>query len=262
MRSDRGSEVTPRRPGGSSVTTILKLGGSVVTRKGERETLDEEALTRATAAVSGAPDDLVVVHGGGSFGHPIADAHGLTRTEGSHDAAAALDVHDAMSLLSDAVVARIQEHGGAALPVHPLSAACRDASADLDLATGPIEAMLAEGFLPVLHGDVVVHADRGVTIVSGDELVVALARSLDAERVGLCSRVPGVLGDDGEVVPRIDEFAQVADVLGGSEDTDVTGGMAAKVRSLLDLRVPASIFGLDDLEGFLAGGSPGTLVDG
>lgn len=244
------------------MTTVLKLGGSVVTRKGERETIDEAALSRAAAAVGGAPDDLVVVHGGGSFGHPTADAHGLSRTEGSHDAASALDVHDAMGLLSDAVVARIQDHGGAALPVHPLSAAARDESGHLALGTGPIEAMLAEGFVPVLHGDVVVHAGRGVTIVSGDELVVELARALGAERVGLCSTVPGVLDSDGEVVPRIDEYGRVADALGESEDTDVTGGMAAKVRTLLDLDVPASIFGLEDLEAFLAGGSPGTLVDG
>lgn len=244
------------------MTTVLKLGGSVVTRKGERETADDEALDRAAGAVGEAPDDLVVVHGGGSFGHPAADAHGLSRTEGSRDAAAALDVHDAMGLLSDMVVSRFQDRGVAALPVHPLSAAARDVGGDLDLATGPIETMLAEGFVPVLHGDVVVHAGEGVTVVSGDELVVSLARALDAERVGLCSGVPGVLDADGEVVPTIDAFEQVADALGGSEDTDVTGGMAAKVRALLDLGAPASIFGLDDLETFLAGETPGTLVDG
>ena len=244
------------------VTTVLKLGGSVVTEKGSRETIDEAALSRAAAAVASASDDLVVVHGGGSFGHPIADAHGLSRTEGSHDAAAALDVHDAMGLLSDAVVSRLQEEGAAALPVHPLSAATRDEAGDLDLATGPIETMLGEGFLPVLHGDVIVHAGRGVTIVSGDELVVALAGALDAERVGLCSRVSGVLDADGEVVPHVAAFDQVADALGGSEDTDVTGGMAAKVRTLLELGVPASIFGVDDLEAFLDGDSPGTLVRG
>ena len=244
------------------MTVVLKLGGSVVTRKGERETLDDEALDQAADAVADATDDLVVVHGGGSFGHPAADAHGLSRTEGSHDAAAALDVHDAMGLLSDAVVSRLQDRGVSALPVHPLSAATRDASGHLDLSTGPIEAMLAEGFLPTLHGDVVVHAGEGVTIVSGDELVVELARSIDAERVGLCSAVPGVLDGDGEVVPRIRAYDDVADALGGSDDTDVTGGMAAKVRALLDLGVPARVFGLDDLEAFLAGGSPGTLVDG
>ena len=244
------------------MTTVLKLGGSVITHKGERESIDEDALDRAAAAVAAAPEDLVVVHGGGSFGHPVADAHGISPSEGTQDAAAALDVHDTMALLSDAVVARIQNHGGAALPVHPLSAAVRDETGDLALGTAPVEAMLAEGFLPVLHGDVVVQTGVGVTIVSGDELVVALAEALSADRVGLCSAVPGVLDGRGDVVPRIDDFQAVADALGGSDATDVTGGMAAKVRALLALDAPASVFGLDHLEAFLEGGSPGTLVCG
>lgn len=242
------------------MTIVLKLGGSVITRKGERETLDDSALERAAGAVAGRSGGLVLVHGGGSFGHPAADARGLSRSEGSRDAAAALDVHDAMGLLSDAVVSRLQDHGAAALPIHPLSAADRDETGALEVAVRPIEAMLAEGFLPVLHGDVVVHAGRGVTITGGDDLVVALADALDADRVGLCSRVPGVLDSDGAVVDRIDDYERVAGGLGGSGSTDVTGGMGGKVRTLLESDVRASIFGLDDLEGFLDGGEPGTLV--
>mgnify|MGYP000209319331 CR=1 FL=1 len=42
----------------------------------------------------------------------------------------------------------------------------------------------------------------------------------------------------------------------------VTGGMAGKVRTLLDLSVPAHVFGPEGLEEFLDGGSPGTLVAG
>jgi isopentenyl phosphate kinase len=121
--------------------------------------------------------------------------------------------------------------------------------------------MLDEGFVPVLHGDVVVHAGRGATILSGDELVVSLAASLDADRVGLCSDVPGVLDDAGAVVPRIERFEDVADYLGGSEATDVTGGMAAKVRELLALDAPAQVFDLDGLAGFLDGADVGTTID-
>jgi len=244
------------------VTVVLKLGGSVVTRKGEPETVDEEALDRAVRAVAAvAPDDLVLVHGGGSFGHPAAEHHGVSRSDGTHDAVAVCDVHRAMVRLSEAVVTRLHGAGVRALPVRPLSAGARDAAGDLSLWPGSVETMLAAGFTPVLHGDVVADVDRGATVVSGDELVAALSADLSAERVGLCSAVPGVLDDAGEVVPRIERFEQVADVLGGSESTDVTGGMAAKVRTLLELGVPASIFGLDELGAFLSGETPGTLVE-
>jgi isopentenyl phosphate kinase len=120
--------------------------------------------------------------------------------------------------------------------------------------------MLGEGFVPVLHGDGVAHEGAGVTVLSGDEVVTSLSSSLSADSVGVCSSVPGVLDDDGEVIPRIRDYEAVAALLGGSDATDVTGGMAGKVRALLDLDAPAAVFGPESLEAFLAGEWPGTTV--
>ncbi|EMA36599.1 isopentenyl phosphate kinase [Halococcus hamelinensis] len=242
-------------------TTVLKLGGSVITDKSSPETLDGDHLARATDAVAAFEGELVLVHGGGSFGHHHASEHGITTTAGSHDAEGARAVHDAMRRLNDALLDALRERGVPALPVHPLSAATRDDSGELSLATGVVETMLDEGFVPVVQADVVAHAGRGVTVVSGDELVVVLATALDADRVGVCSGVPGVFDTDGVVIDRIDSFADVRAALGGSDATDVTGGMSAKVEALLGLDAPAWVFGLDDLDGFFDGASPGTRVD-
>lgn len=241
------------------MTLVLKLGGSVITDKQRPETLDEEHLARATEAVAGYDGKLVLVHGGGSFGHHHASEHGISSREGSHDAAGALAVHDAMGRLNDAVLAALHERGVPALPIRPLSAAVRDEDGELSLSM-PVETMLAEGFVPTVQADVIAHAGAGVTVVSGDELVVALAEQVDAERVGLCAGVPGVFDSGGVVIDRIESFVAVSDALGGSDATDVTGGMAAKVRALLELDAPASVFGLDELERFLDGESPGTRV--
>lgn len=244
------------------MTTILKLGGSVITEKERAETLDAEALDALAEAIADAAvDDLVLVHGGGSFGHYNAEEHGVSTEDGSHETAAITDIHGAMKVLNQLVLANLHERDVPAVPVHPFSAVHRDSNADLGLPTDQVATMLGEGFVPVLHGDVVAHERRGVTIVSGDELVVELATRLDAERVGLCSTVPGVLDADDGVIERIASFGEVADVLGDSDATDVTGGMAAKVRALLDLDAPASIFGPDDVEGFLSGDAPGTRIE-
>ncbi len=244
------------------MTTVLKLGGSVITEKDSPETLDEESLA-AVADDVGAADvaDLVLVHGGGSFGHHNAANHGVTTETGSHDTATVADVHGAMKALNREVLARLRERGVPAVPVHPLSAAHRDADGTLGLPTDQVAAMLGEGFVPVLHGDVVAHEGEGVIVVSGDELVVELAAALDADRVGLCSTVPGVLDGDGAVVDRIRSYDEVADALGGSDATDVTGGMAAKVRELLALSAPANVFDAAGVGPFLAGESPGTRID-
>jgi isopentenyl phosphate kinase len=242
------------------MTTVLKLGGSVITDKSSPETLDKANLERAVDAVAGHDGPLVLVHGGGSFGHHHASEHGISSTEGSHDAGAALAVHDAMKELNDAVTTELHERDVSALPIYPLSAASRDYDGRLSLPTTPVKTMLAEGFIPVLQADVLAHAERGVTVVSGDELVGALATQLGADRVGLCSAVPGVLDAEDRVIDRIESFEDVADVLEESDATDVTGGMNAKIRALLDLDAPASVFGPDGLKRFLDGDSPGTRI--
>ncbi|ELY57238.1 isopentenyl phosphate kinase [Natronococcus jeotgali] len=248
---------------------VLKLGGSVVTDKDRAETLDGEALDRAADAVADAlavpsealAEGLVVVHGGGSFGHHNASEHGVSTIAGTRDPTAVHDIHGAMTTLNRFVLSRLLERDVPAVPVHPFSAGHRDADGEFHLPTGQVATLLAEGFVPVLHGDVIAHAGEGVTIVSGDELVAELARALEADRIGLCSTVPGVLDADDRVVERIESYGTVADVLGESESTDVTGGMAAKVRALLELEADASIFGLEELEGFLEGAEPGTTIE-
>jgi isopentenyl phosphate kinase len=245
------------------MTNVLKLGGSVVTEKDEPESVDEAALAgTADAIVDAGVADLVVVHGGGSFGHYHAANHGVSTAEGTHDPEAIADVHGAMTQLNRRVVDALLARSVPAVPVHPLSLCARDDAGALSFPLASVETLLHEGFVPVLHGDLVAHAGAGTTVVSGDELVTSLARGLDADRVGMCSTVPGVLDEAGEVIPRIESFADVESVLGGSAATDVTGGMAAKVRSLLELGAPSFVFGPAELESFLAGGDVGTRLDG
>jgi len=243
------------------MTTVLKLGGSVITEKSAPQTLDREAIHEAARVLGNraGTEPLILVHGGGSFGHPLAAKYGIAETEGTHDARAVAEIHRSMGELNDAVVSALHEESVSALPVRPLSVACRTGDG-LSLPADHVAAMLAEEFVPVLHGDAVVHAEQGCTVLSGDEIVVALARALDADRVGLCSTVPGVLDEQGEILPEIEAYAAVSDALGDSDATDVTGGMAGKVRALLTLDSPASIFSLSALDTFLDAGTAGTTV--
>ena len=245
------------------MTTVLKLGGSLITEKDQRETVDHGVLEAAATAIGDADvEDLVLIHGGGSFGHFHAEDHGVSIDSGTTDAQAVREIHGAMGRLNSAVLDALADAGVPAVPVRPFSAGYRPAEREVWHASGQIEAMLDEGFVPVLHGDIFTSVGAGATIVSGDELVVALARALDATSVGLCASVEGVLDADGNMIPEIAEFDRVEDALGGAASTDVTGGMAGKVRALLDLDVPARIFDLDGLPAFLEGGTPGTLVRG
>ena len=158
------------------------------------------------------------------------------------------------------MIRSVTDAGVPAVPVHPLSAVHRRADGTLRFPEGAVETMLGEGFVPVLHGDVVAHETKGATILSGDELVVELGEALSADRIGVCSAVSGVYDSAGDVIDRIDSFDDVENAVGESGDTDVTGGMAGKVRALLALDAPASVFGIEALDSFIEGDDPGTRI--
>ena len=58
---------------------ILKLGGSVITRKeADKPTINHENLKRITREVAESTHQkLIVVHGAGSFGHPLAKKYAI-----------------------------------------------------------------------------------------------------------------------------------------------------------------------------------------
>lgn len=246
------------------MTVVLKVGGSVITEKDRRETIDAPSLSAVASAISaGRPDEtnLVLVHGGGSFGHPVASDHGVDSRTGTCDPAAARAIHAAMGRLNGAVLDALGDVGIPAVPIHPLSMMARDESGTLTVGMAAVDRLLEAGMVPVLHGDVVSHAGAGFTVVSGDTIVVALAERVDADRIGVCSTVSGVHDGSGAVIPVIDSYAAVAEAVGESEATDVTGGMAGKVRALLEASAPAHVFDVSGLEAFLSGGTPGTRID-
>ena len=58
--------------------TVLKLGGSVITDKEKPLTPNLEAIERLATEISRAKvSSLILVHGGGSFGHPVAERHSI-----------------------------------------------------------------------------------------------------------------------------------------------------------------------------------------
>jgi len=59
---------------GGARRVILKIGGSVLTDKTTEETVAEGFDEVLSSVAGSAPEDLVLVHGAGSFGHPHAAA--------------------------------------------------------------------------------------------------------------------------------------------------------------------------------------------
>lgn len=221
---------------------LVKLGGSVLTDKGDAPVLREEVLARlAEELAPAATDGLVVVHGAGSFGHPQADrAFGGDLAGDVADALALAETHRLVTQLNLHLVEALHDQGVAAvtLPAHTLGRCRRGELVRFD--TLPFDAALDAGLVPVTHGDVVPDTDRGFSVVSGDRLMVELAEDLRPRRALFVTDVDGLfdrdprLHDDAERLDVVSDPAQL-DAGAASSGPDVTGGMGGKLDEMLQV---------------------------
>src|SRR5205814_667482 len=101
----------------------------------------------------------------------------------------------------------------------------------------PLQAALDHGLVPLVYGDVALDSQRGGTIISTETVFFYLAERLKPARIMLLGEVEGVYDTNSAIIPHITprNLESLAAVLGGSHGTDVTGGMASKVGSMVAL---------------------------
>ena len=215
------------------MTRVLKIGGSILTDKSRKLTPRPEEITRVAEEIASHPNDVVLVHGAGSFGHIPAKKFGLPNEFNRQGLKV---THSCVARLCEMVVEALSLAGVDCLPVHPLSCLLLRGGRIDRFFMEPITEMLKGGIMPVLHGDVAMDTAGKAAIVSGDQLVAYLAKVLQADVVAVGSNVDGVLVS-GRPLSRITrkELSAVECAIGGSAGVDVTGGMRGKLLELLDL---------------------------
>jgi isopentenyl phosphate kinase len=222
---------------------LLKLGGSLITDKTSAEAVRIDAITRLAQeireALSSRPEmRLIIGHGSGSFGHVAADRHGTrlgVRTTSEWLGFA--EVSDAAARLNSLVRRELLAAGVPALTFQPSASAYCAAGEIVHLAIDPIVGALDAGLVPVVYGDVAFDSTIGGTIMSTEEILSALAIKLKPRWLLLAGEAGGVYGAHGDVIAAItpDTLPDHAPALAGSHGTDVTGGMATKVTTMVRL---------------------------
>lgn len=231
---------------------IVKLGGSVITRKqGEARTRPKVLRRLAVELCGPGAPPLVVLHGAGSFGHPGATRWKLANPPQSgqetHRTRGGAIVSAEVRRLHGAVLRELVDAGGRPVSV-PAACLARNRAGQLtSFDPEPFRRWLAAGFTPVSFGDVVLDEEWGCSILSADRIALELSRALHAARVVFVSDVPGVLGPAVKgkrpVLPELTPtVVRALDAKVGAPD--VTGGIRGKAEAMLAIASAGTRAGL------------------
>jgi isopentenyl phosphate kinase len=234
--------------------TILKIGGSAITVKEGELAARTQEIDRLAGEIQGAAvQNLVVVHGGGSFGHPSAEEYAIKEGYKQESQKAGFSVtHHYMTVLNGLFMDSLIWHSMAAVSVTPSSCIITEDGRIKQFDDSSVRTLLKMGFTPVLYGDVVLDTKLGFTVLSGDQLVSALALRLDAGHIIIGVDVDGVYDADPKLVKTarmldhltLRELKSLQDNLGKATACDVTGGMFGKMAELMpaiEMNIPVTV---------------------
>lgn len=222
---------------------LVKLGGSVITDKERLRRFRKTACTRLCGELKPAKDDLIVIHGAGSFGHIRAAKAQLRLGVGKNDldklrqvALVHRDVRDLNAKVLGCM-AKKRLHG---FSLAPHTVASFSKGKMIGFCPEKFEMLLDNDMIPVSFGDVVPDRELTFSICSGDLLMLALAEHFRPEMAVFVADVDGVFDKDpkkhkGAKLLREISKDNIGKVSAGTRDKDVTGAMRGKLARMVEI---------------------------
>ncbi|MCE4614920.1 MAG: hypothetical protein F7B60_05280 [Desulfurococcales archaeon] len=245
---------------------IIKLGGSVITKKDRRYKADKESLCQIVDHLK-VSKPLVIVHGGGSFGHYMV--YNILQRKARLEHTDLPQISYIMDKLNQEVIQCLLDKGIPAVSFPPHSL-CRIIDSAVSCNMETMKEAVSRRLVPVLYGDSVL-AGNGIEILSGDTLTVLAAREINVKRLYFLTDVDGLYEDleTKEIVRHlvIKKGEPLPFNVKGSSTIDVTGGMRAKINSLKNLLSGSKVYILNGrnqehlYRALIKGENPSTLIE-
>ncbi len=266
---------------------FLKLGGSLITDKNQPYKIRLDKLAQVAgeikATLSQKPGlHLILGHGSGSFGHyavkeyaPFFRSSGFRGNWGELDKGwkGFAEVWFRASQLNRFVMEALRDVNLPAIALPPSAVVGSQAGVIQHWDLSALQAALRSGLMPVIYGDIVFDSVTGGAILSTEALMFYLAQQLPPQRILLAGLEAAVWTNFPKRDQKVEKVtpatvASIAEKLGGSHGTDVTGGMRSKVEEMVRLiqQVPTlsvQIFSGEEagnVERALSGELLGTLI--
>jgi isopentenyl phosphate kinase len=224
--------------------TIVKLGGSAITDKSALCKPRLRVIQQTADQLAGYSKPLIILHGGGSFAHPmVRRAHLEKGYRHPRQREAIAETELLLDQLSRIVEVSLLRRQKAVVPLSPMSFLTTRHGSVEQAFLDPIMKSLTLGLTPLIHGDLAFDSAQGVSVVSADQIATLLGTRMKQARVLFGCDVDGVFSDDprshsdARLIGVIDKrnAASVKRRLQGSKLADATQSMLGKVREAVRL---------------------------
>jgi isopentenyl phosphate kinase len=209
----------------------MKLGGSIITNKEKPLTPNRNSIRRIASSLKSVREPLVIIHGGGSFGHYWSVKYDMHTKPQRYNAKGVSVVKNSMVELNSIVLESFLESG--------LKPYCLPPS-DFMLGDKPVIKKIKEipkiaetGLTPVSYGDAMWFGKNKFYILSGDRIMGILSKLLHPRLAIFVTNVDGVYSDikSKKLLSEITKEKPIT-----SEVTmDVTGGMSRKIKEAFSI---------------------------
>ena len=242
---------------------LLKLGGSLLTDKDKPKSIRKDVVKRSIQQIIDADEKIILIHGGGSFGHPLAKKFSISEGINSNIPNQILgltETHNLMNTFNSYLVNMFLEKKCPVLSIQASSIFLKDSQGISTSSIDVIETALDLNIIPILYGDIILDKRGSFSIISGDQIILELCKKLERFNI---SKVIFTMETDG-IYLNADQSSKdcilatecYSDDLENlnlanlGQKIDVTGGIEGKlsfIKEICDQNIPVQLInGLKD----------------
>ena len=232
----------------SKEIVFLKLGGSLITNKSRAYTAEYKVINEMARQIKKAlsinPNLLLFIgNGAGSFAHYPAQLYSIKdgiKTK-SQEFGFCL-VQDAAARLNRIIIEALLKVKVKAFSLQPSAMITTENGSIKKFFIEPFIELIQKKVVPVFYGDIVNDTKRGSSILSTEQLIVALTlrlikKGFKVKRIIHNGITRGVLDEKGNLISKISlsNIRKLKNIFTKTAGFDVTGGMFHKVQASLSL---------------------------
>lgn len=230
---------------------LIKLGGSIITNKEKPLSPRRKTVDRIIHSLKNIDENIIVVHGGGSFGHYWSVKYNMHTKPKKYDLRGVSIIKNSMVELNGIILDSFLKNN-----LNPYCLPPTDFVMGNKPSIKKIKQMAEianAGLIPVTYGDALWYGEKKSYILSGDSIMTMIAKVLRPRLTIFVLNVDGLYSDLKS--KRLISNFKDDKLLIKKSSMDVTGGMSRKVTEALKIsKMGLKVF-------FVNGNKPARIVN-